>query len=96
MSHLNGGGIPLHHMHQGVIQGQGYDTTLPLDKMSLSHVPLEGGIVHVGTRLADVLEGGDMLVGLGADKTGLAKPHVVTLSGHLGLYLSGVVICAAG
>jgi hypothetical protein len=51
MSHLNSSGILLHHVHQGVVQGQGCDTTLLLDKTSLSCVPLgifEGGIVLIG------------------------------------------------
>jgi hypothetical protein len=71
VSHLNGGGILLHHVHQGVVQGQGCDTTLPLDKASLLRAFLgspEGSIVLAGARLADVLEGGDVLVGLGTDK----------------------------
>jgi hypothetical protein len=79
MSHLNGGGILLHHVHQGVVQGQGHDTTLLLDKASLLHTLLggpEGGIILVGTRLANVLEGRDMLVGLGTDKVQLAEPHI--------------------
>jgi hypothetical protein len=28
VSHLNGGGILLHHMHQGVVQGQGCDNNV--------------------------------------------------------------------
>jgi hypothetical protein len=65
MSHLNGSGIPLHHEHQGVIQGQGCDTTLPLDKASLPRTLLgspEGGIILAGARLANILKGRDMLV----------------------------------
>jgi hypothetical protein len=42
MSHLNSGGILLHHVHQGVVQGQGRDTTLPLDEASLLHALLDG------------------------------------------------------
>jgi hypothetical protein len=79
MSHLNGSGIPLHHVYQGVVQGQGCDITLLLDKASLPRTHLggpEGCIVLVGTRLANVLKGRDMLMGLGANKARLAEPHI--------------------
>jgi hypothetical protein len=79
MSHLNGSGILLYHMHQEVVQGQGCDTTLLLDEASLPCALLgllEGVVVLAGTRLANVLEGGDMLVGLGTDKAQLAEPHI--------------------
>jgi hypothetical protein len=71
MSHLNSSGILLYHMHQGVVQGQGRDITLPLDKVSLPCALLgllEGVVVLAGAQLANILEGRDMLVGLGTDE----------------------------
>jgi hypothetical protein len=66
-------------VHQGVVQGQGCNTTLLLDETSLSRAllgSLEGVVVLAGTRLADIFEGGDVLVGLGTNEAQLAEPHV--------------------